>query len=345
MKILKFGGTSVGSASSIKNVKNIINGIEGKKLIVLSAMSGVTNHLVDITQYFKQGKKDEAFSVIEELKLKHLGLVDELIPTGNLSVKEQVIHQFEKLSNVIQEEFTESAEAKILTFGETVLTYIVSTFFEIGGVNNTLLDAKQFMHISNLENPDTDEVGRLLEQYLLSRPQNETYITQGFVRKDKHDQINTLKRGGSDFTATILGAAVQAEEIQIWTDINGIHNNDPRFVEDTYPLANLTFEEAAELAYFGAKILHPQTVSPVINKNIPIILKNTFTPESRGTVISSEVVRRGLKAISAKDGITAIKIKSNRMLMAHGFLKKIFDVFDRNETAIDMITTSEIAIS
>jgi len=345
MKILKFGGTSVGSASSIKNVKNIINGIEGKKLIVLSAMSGVTNHLVDITQYFKQGKKDEAFSVIEELKLKHLGLVDELIPTGNLSVKEQVIHQFEKLSNVIQEEFTESAEAKILTFGETVLTYIVSTFFEIGGVNNTLLDAKQFMHISNLENPDTDEVGRLLEQYLLSRPQNDTYITQGFVRKDKHDQINTLKRGGSDFTATILGAAVQAEEIQIWTDINGIHNNDPRFVEDTYPLANLTFEEAAELAYFGAKILHPQTVSPVINKNIPIILKNTFTPESRGTVISSEVVRRGLKAISAKDGITAIKIKSNRMLMAHGFLKKIFDVFDRNETAIDMITTSEIAIS
>jgi aspartate kinase len=210
---------------------------------------------------------------------------------------------------------------------------------------NTLLEAKKFMQVPNLENPDTEKVGRLLDQYLKSRPKAPVYITQGFVRTDKFNRINTLKRGGSDYTATILGAAVRAEEIQIWTDIDGFHNNDPRYVENTHPLSHLSFEEAAELAYFGAKILHPQTVSPVIDKNIPIYLKNTFTPEAQGTMISNQVKSRGLKAISAKDGITAIKIKSNRMLMAHGFLKRIFEVFDANETAIDMITTSEIAIS
>ena len=207
-----------------------------------------------------------------------------------------------------------------------------------------LLDAKEFMHVSNLENPDTSVVGDLLRNRM-SMEESEIYITQGFVRIDKNNNINTLKRGGSDFTATIVGAALDAEEIQIWTDIDGFHNNDPRYVEDTHPISHLTFEEAAELAYFGAKILHPQTVSPVIDKNIPIYLKNTFTPDSHGTRISSDHKNNGLKAISAKDGITAIKIRSNRMLMAHGFLKKIFEVFDKYETAIDMITTSEIAIS
>ena len=201
------------------------------------------------------------------------------------------------------------------------------------------------MAVSNLENPDTDKIGNLLKPFLKDTSDAAIYITQGFVRKDKFNKISTLKRGGSDYTATILGAAINAEEIQIWTDINGFHNNDPRYVENTHPIKNLSFEEAAELAYFGAKILHPQTVSPVIEKNIPIYLKNTFTPEEEGTRISSEVIEHGLKAISAKDGITAIKIKSNRMLMAHGFLRKIFEVFDLHETSIDMITTSEIAIS
>lgn len=345
MKVLKFGGTSVGSAASIRNVKNIISGIEGKKIVVLSAMSGVTNSLVQITECYKNGNTQEAASIIEILKQKHLELVGELIPNVNSGVQEQVVSNFETLENILNEEHSENADARILTFGETVLTYIVSRYFEFEELKNTLLDAKKFMQVSNLENPDTDKVGRLLEQYLKDKQKNDIYITQGFVRIDKFNRINTLKRGGSDYTATILGAAVQAEEIQIWTDIDGFHNNDPRYVENTHPLSHLTFEEAAELAYFGAKILHPQTVSPVIDKNIPIFLKNTFTPDAQGTKISNEVTRRGLKAISAKDEITAIKIKSNRMLMAHGFLKKIFEVFDAQETSIDMITTSEIAIS
>lgn len=345
MKVLKFGGTSVGSAISIRNVRRIIEGVEGEKIVVLSAMSGVTNSLVQITESYLNGNIQEASQIIDQLRQKHLDVIAELIPLENYAVKDYVIKSFEKLEEILHEDHSENAEARILTFGELILTYIVSQFFKFEGVPNTLLDAKKFMQVPNLENPDTGKVGRLLELHLKDKEKNNLYITQGFVRIDKFNRINTLKRGGSDFTSTILGAAVQAEEIQIWTDIDGLHNNDPRYVENTYPLSHLTFEEAAELAYFGAKILHPQTVSPVIDKNIPIYLKNTFIPEAQGTKISSHVIRRGLKAISAKDEITAIKIKSNRMLMAHGFLKKIFEVFDAQETSIDMITTSEIAIS
>lgn len=345
MKILKFGGTSVGTAASIRNVKNIISAEEGEKIIVLSAMSGVTNMLVQIIAELKSGRTHNAEVIVQQLKKKHLELVEELIPVENFQVKDQVMRHFENLSEIFHEDHSENAEARILTFGEVISTYIVSKYFENEGIANTFLDAKKFMQVSNIENPDTHKVGRLLDQYLKNKSRTGCYITQGFVRVDKFNRINTLKRGGSDYTATILGAAVEAREIQIWTDIDGFHNNDPRYVENTHPLTHLTFEEAAELAYFGAKILHPQTVSPVIGKNIPIYLKNTFTPEAPGTMISSTVTQRGLKAISAKDGITAIKIKSNRMLMAHGFLKKIFEVFDRLETSIDMITTSEIAIS
>lgn len=345
MKVLKFGGTSVGSATRIREVREIIKNEEGKKIVVLSAMAGVTNHLVQISEFFKESKLSEAVFLIDELKTKHLDLINELIPSENFEVKDQVLRLFENLLEILYEDYSEISEARILTFGESVLTLIVSHYLESQGLPNCLLDAKKFMQVPNLENPDTDKVGRLLDQYLKNKSETNIYITQGFVRTDKFNRINTLKRGGSDYTATILGAAVHASEVQIWTDIDGFHNNDPRYVENTHPLANLSFEEAAELAYFGAKILHPQTVSPVIEKHIPIYLKNTFKPEDPGTRISSTVTSKGLKAISAKDGITAIKIKSNRMLMAHGFLKKIFDVFDRHETAIDMITTSEIAIS
>ena len=233
----------------------------------------------------------------------------------------------------------------MVTTGETMLTYIFSTFLTNSGIQNNFLDAKEFMYVSNLENPDTNLVGKLFQKSIENLEASEIYITQGFVRLDAQNSISTLKRGGSDYSATILAAAVEAEEVQIWTDIDGFHNNDPRYVENTHAIAELSFEEASELAYFGAKILHPQTISPVIKKQIPLFLKNTFTPDLPGTRISAEIHSRGLKAISAKDGITAIKIKSNRMLMAHGFLKKIFEVFDKYETAIDMITTSEIAIS
>lgn len=347
MKVLKFGGTSVGSAASIRNVKKIITSQPGTKLLVVSAMSGVTNHLVELSQAVKSGDHHFIAEKIQELKEKHFGLIDELIetPDGNREVKAGVSHQLEILESSCDEKWDEYLDSRILTAGESLLSFIFSAYLKEQNVGNTLLDAKDFMHISNLENPDTGYVGELLNDVMKASEVNDIFITQGFVRLDVNKKVGTLKRGGSDYTATILGAAIRASEIQIWTDISGLHNNDPRFVENTHAVAQLSFEEAAELAYFGAKILHPQTISPVIGKNIPVYLKNTFTPEAQGTCISALAERKGLKAISAKDEITAIKIKSNRMLMAHGFLKKIFEVFDKYETAIDMITTSEIAIS
>lgn len=347
MKVLKFGGTSVGSATSIRNVKNIISTRPGSKLLVLSAMSGVTNQLVEISAAVKSGKVNVIFENIRKLRDKHYGLIDELIenPSVNKEVKSIISAQLEILQASCSEAWSEELDARILTTGESLLTFIFSSYLNEENINNTLLDARDFMHISNLENPDTGYVGELLNDNLKVSEESDIFITQGFVRLDKDQNISTLKRGGSDYTATILGAAIRAEEIQIWTDISGLHNNDPRYVENTHAVAQLSFEEAAELAYFGAKILHPQTISPIIGKNIPVYLKNTFTPDAEGTCISALAERKGLKAISAKDDITAIKIKSNRMLMAHGFLKKIFEVFDKYETAIDMITTSEIAIS
>ena len=345
MKVLKFGGTSVGSSESIRNVKNIIETQKGRKVVVVSAMSGVTNHLLEIAEAQKNEKPEQAESLMLELKLKHLQLIDELIESKE--TKKVTENLFLELFAQLQEslQIKPFSEAVIVTFGESFLSFIFSQFLEEQGVSNTLLDAKDFMHVSNVENPEIQTVQKLLQSTLQREVTSEVYVTQGFIRIDRNKNVSTLKRGGSDYTATIIGAAVNATEVQIWTDIDGFHNNDPRYVEDTSALTNLTFEEAAELAYFGAKILHPQTVSPVKERNIPIYLKNTFTPDAPGTCISNKYHTTGLKAISAKDGITAIKIKSNRMLMAHGFLKKIFDVFDKHETSIDMITTSEIAIS
>ena len=345
MKVLKFGGTSVGSAESIRNVRNIIAAQSGRKIVVVSAMSGVTNRLVEISEAVRTGNTNSIDQLMLELKLKHLQLIEELLESekNKRATENLFLELFCDLEEAIKEQpFNEAA---VITFGETFLSLIFSEYLEEKGTSNTLLDAKEFMHVSNVENPEIVTVSKLLKAVLQREVTSEVYVTQGFVRIDRNKNISTLKRGGSDYTATIIGAAVNASEVQIWTDIDGFHNNDPRFVENTSALTQLTFEEAAELAYFGAKILHPQTVSPVKERNIPIFLKNTFTPEAIGTCISDRYHSKGLKAISAKDGITAIKIKSNRMLMAHGFLKKIFDVFDKHETAIDMITTSEIAIS
>lgn len=345
MKVLKFGGTSVGSAQSIRNVRKIIASQRGRKIVVVSAMSGVTNELVSLYQLIIAGKEKEASEKVQGLHQKHLDLIEELFTS---EAARNTLQQFENLFSQFEETISNSgdlSEAMVITYGESFLSLIFSRYLESEGLFNTLLDAKDFMQVSTVENPEIETVQKLLLETLDREVSSEIYITQGFVRIDRNKNINTLNRGGSDYTATIIGAALKAQEVQIWTDIDGFHNNDPRFVEDTTALQNLTFDEAAELAYFGAKILHPQTVSPVKDRDIPIYLKNTFTPEAQGTKISSDVSETGLKAISAKDGITAIKIKSNRMLMAHGFLKKIFEVFDKHETAIDMITTSEIAIS
>ena len=347
MKILKFGGTSVGSVENLHKIKNILTSDEDEKIVVCSAMSGVTDHLVRLVESVKLKDTEAITRSLHRLESKHSDVIDELIQNQEVKdqLKEGLSSMITELFEIANQDYSEIVNSQIITYGETILTFIFSGFLNEIGVSNVLLDAKQFMHVGAVENPDIAVVGKKINKVLADNLKSTIYITQGFVCINEEGDLSHLKRGGSDYTATIIGAAINASEVQIWTDIDGLHNNDPRYVDETHPISHLTYNEAAELAYFGAKILHPQTVSPVVNKDIPVLLKNTFDPEAPGTIISNKTYRKGLKAISAKDGITAIKIKSNRMLMAHGYLRRIFEVFDNYKTSIDMITTSEIAIS
>lgn len=346
MKVLKFGGTSVGSVENMCNVKNIIN--DGtKKIVVLSAMSGTTNKLVAIAQDINDGNPNEAQDKISKLHKAYFITIDNLLYNSMLNerVKNYVSNIFIFLSECAYKDYSETLENQIVAQGELLSTFMFNSYLNQEGINSSLLPALNFMRIDANNEPDVYYIKENLSVVLSENEGADIYITQGFICLDDSDEISNLQRGGSDFTSTIIGAAILAEEVQIWTDINGMHNNDPRYVENTNPISNLSFDEAAELAYFGAKILHPQTVSPVRADNIPVRLKNTMDPIAYGTLISSKTFEGGIKAIAAKDGITAIKIKSARMLQAHGFLKKVFEIFEIFETSIDMITTSEVAVS
>lgn len=346
MKVLKFGGTSVGSIENIKRVKEII--LDGNlKIVVLSAMSGTTNNLVEISDFIKNKNIKKAQQSVEKLKDKYFKVVEGLLSNSDLkaTTHKYVQNVLDFLSTCIQEKYSELLYNKIVAQGELLSTYIVTNFLKQEGVNVRLLPALDFMRIDKFKDPDRFYIKQNLQRIIKETEPAEIYITQGFICLNGDGEIANLQRGGSDYTATIIGAVVNAEEVEIWTDIDGMHNNDPRFVANTHSISNLSFDEAAELAYFGAKILHPLTITPARESNIPVRLKNTMAPEAYGTLISSGYKGDGVKAIAAKDGITAIKIKSARMLLAHGFLKKIFEIFEKYETSIDMITTSEIAVS
>lgn len=346
MKVLKFGGTSVGSIKNIQNVKNIITDGQ-KKIVVLSAMSGTTNSLVSIANNIAEHLLNEASKTINELHDKYIVVVDSLLQneTINTDAKNYIAGVFNFLLECTNKKYSKSLENQIVAQGELLSTYMFNGYLQQEGVNAVLLPALDFMRIDKAKEPNMAYIKSNLNSVLKSTKDADIYITQGFICLDDNNAISNLQRGGSDYTATIIGAAILAEEVQIWTDIDGMHNNDPRYVEHTRPISNLSFDEAAELAYFGAKILHPQTVTPVRADHIPVRLKNTMDPEAYGTLISNETPENGIKALAAKDGITAIKIKSGRMLQAHGFLKKVFEIFEIYETAIDMITTSEVAVS
>ncbi len=346
MKVLKFGGTSVGSIKNIKSVKEIINDGD-KKIVVLSAMSGTTNALVEISDQIKKGTIDDALNSIDVLSEKYITVIDDLFE--NSSLKQEVSNYidsiFESLRKLTSEKHSILLYNRIVAQGELMSTFMFTKYLNQEGVNARLLPALDFMRIDKANEPDDFYIKQNLQRIIDEALPAEIYITQGFICLDAYGNVANLQRGGSDYTATIIGAVVEADEVQIWTDIDGMHNNDPRFVENTHAISNLSFDEAAELAYFGAKILHPQTVMPAREANIPVRLKNTEDPASYGTLISQETEGDGIKAIAAKDNITAIKIKSARMLLAHGFLKKVFEIFEKYETSIDMITTSEIAVS
>lgn len=346
MKVLKFGGTSVGSAQRMKEVAKLICDGE-QKIVVLSAMSGTTNSLVEISDYLYKKNTDGANEVINSLEKKYYDVVDDLYAKAEYKKKgnEVVKSHFDYIRSFTKDIFTLFEEKAILAQGELISTALVTDYLQEIGINAILLPALDFMRIDKNNEPDATYIKQNLAFTLEKSGYADIYITQGFICRNSYGEIDNLQRGGSDYTASLVGAAIQAEEIQIWTDIDGMHNNDPRVVENTKPVSTLHFEEAAELAYFGAKILHPTCVLPAKLGNIPVRLLNTMDPKAAGTLISNKQIKGEIKAIAAKDGITAIKIKSGRMLLTYGFLRKVFEIFESYETPIDMITTSEVGVS
>jgi aspartate kinase len=346
MKVLKFGGTSVGSAERMKKLLDIIDPAE-RQIVVLSAVSGTTNSLVEIGQAYLSGDKKKASELIKILKDKYEDLIKALYakPQYLEQGKEVIDYHFGLLSQLANDHFTGIEDKVVLAQGELLSTTLYHVYLKEIGVTSVLLPALDFMRIDEDNEPMVDYITDHLTPLLEAHPGNKLFITQGYICRNSFGEIDNLRRGGSDYTASLIGAGIRSEEVQIWTDIDGMHNNDPRIVKGTTPIAQLSFDEAAELAYFGAKILHPQSVFPAQKYRIPVRLLNTMDPKAPGTLITNTSEKDRIKSIAAKDGITAIKIQSSRMLLAYGFLRRVFEVFERYKTSIDMITTSEVAVS
>ena len=347
MEVMKFGGTSVGSPERMKGVAKIITKSGEPTFVVLSAMSGTTNSLVEISDYLYKKNPEGAQEVINNLEKKYMAHVEELYSTDAMKSKTRdfLKKEFEYLRSFTKDTFTSFEEKIVVAQGEVMSTNMVTNYLNEQGIKTVLLDALSFMRTDKNAEPDMPYIKEHLAKVMKANPGYQIYITQGFVCRNAYDEVDNLQRGGSDYTASLIGAALLANEILIWTDIDGMHNNDPRFVEKTDAVHQLNFEEAAELAYFGAKILHPTCVQPAKFAGIPVRIKNTMEPDAEGTVINNELVKGKIKAVAAKDNITAIKIKSSRMLLATGFLRKVFEIFETNNTPIDMITTSEVGVS
>ena len=346
MKVMKFGGTSVGSAQRMKGVATLINDGEDK-IVVLSAMSGTTNSLVEICGYLANNNPEGANEVIGKLESLYKKHINELYDTEEYKQQTTTLVKdvFNYLRSFTKQLFTSVEERIILAQGEIISTNMVTNYLKEQGISAHLIAALDYMRTDKNGEPDAAYIKEKLTDVLAHSPKAQIYITQGFICRNINGEIDNLQRGGSDYTASLIGAAVGASEIQIWTDIDGMHNNDPRIVEGTTAVRHLHFEEAAELGYFGAKILHPTCVQPAKFANIPVKLLNTMEPQAPGTTINNEADPGNIKAVAAKENITAIKIKSSRMLLAHGFLRKVFEIFESYQTPIDMICTSEVGVS
>lgn len=349
MKVLKFGGTSVGSPERMKTLFSIIESQPSEKhIVVLSAVSGTTNSLEQIAKNFLKGNKEEALQLIQSLFVKYSVFVSELFTTAaGLKIGEDLIqHHFELVKGLAHDLFTQVEERIVLAQGELLSTALFHYYLEEQGISSVLLPALDFMRMDADQEPDYDYMTLKLEGIMKDHASNKLFITQGYICRNNFGEVDNLRRGGSDYTASLIGAVLRADEIQIWTDIDGFHNNDPRCVSNTKAIEQLSFDEAAELAYFGAKILHPQSVFPAKKFNVPVRLLDTLDVEAKGTLISENTHSDGkIVAIAAKDGITAIRIHSSRMLLAYGFLRRVFEIFERYKVPIDMITTSEVAVS
>ncbi len=347
MKVLKFGGTSVGSAQRMKDVSQLITSDNEPKFVVLSAMSGTTNTLVEIADYLYKKNPEGANTVINQLEQRYMQHLGELFSTDEWHEKTEAFlkEEFNYLRSFTKTLFTNFEEKVVLAQGEIMSTNMMVNYLQEQGVKAVLLPALEMIRTDKNAEPDAAYIRERTCSQLEANPGYDVYITQGFICRNAYGEIDNLLRGGSDYTACLIGAAINAEEIQIWTDIDGMHNNDPRIVEGTEPVRQLYFEEAAELAYFGAKILHPTCIQPAKFAGVPVRLLNTMDPTAPGTIINNQMHRGTIKAVAAKDNIICIGIQSSRMLLAHGFLRKVFEIFEDNKTSIDMICTSEVGVS
>ena len=347
MNVMKFGGTSVGSPQHMKEVTQLVTKSGNPVFVVLSAMSGTTNSLVEISDYLYKKNSDGANEVINRLEQIYLRHVEELYSTDEYKMitSDFLREEFQYLRSFTKDLFTSFEEKSIIAQGEMMSTNMVVNYMKEQGIDAVLLSALDFMRTDKNAEPDSTYIKEKLTAILEKEGNHQVYITQGFICRNAYGEIDNLQRGGSDYTASLIGAAIGADEIQIWTDIDGMPNNDPRFVDKTSPIHQLHFEEAAELAYFGAKILHPTCIQPAKYAGIPVRLLNTMDPEAEGTTISNATEYGKIKAVAAKDNIIAIKIKSSRMLLATGFLRKVFEIFESYQTPIDMVCTSEVAVS
>lgn len=347
MKIMKFGGTSVGTPQRMKDVAKLITSDGQPTFVVLSAMSGTTNQLLEISDYLYKKNPEGASNIISQLERKYMAHVDELYATEEYREKTRKFLQdeFKYLRSFTKIMFTSFEEKVIVAQGEILSTNMVTNYLQECGIKAVLLSALEMVRTDKNSEPDFNYTREKTLEQLKANEGNQVYLTQGFICRNAYGEIDNLLRGGSDYTACLIGAAIHADEIQIWTDIDGMHNNDPRVVEHTEPVRQLFFEEAAELAYFGAKILHPTCIQPAKFAGVPVRLLNTMDPEAPGTIINNEMQHGKIKAVAAKDNITCIQIQSSRMLLAHGFLRKVFDIFETYKTSIDMVCTSEVGVS
>ncbi len=347
MKVMKFGGTSVGSPDRMKEVTKLVTKSGEPVFVVLSAMSGTTNSLVEISDYLYKKNPEGANEVINTLERKYMKHIEELYSTEEMKTvtRDFIVTEMNYLRSFTKELFTSFEEKNIVAQGEMMSTNMVVNYMKEQGIKAVLLNALDFMRTDKNSEPDPAYIREKLSAIMEKNEGQQVYITQGFICRNAYGEVDNLQRGGSDYTASLIGAALNAEEIQIWTDIDGMHNNDPRVVDKTAPVHQLHFEEAAELAYFGAKILHPTCVQPAKYAGIPVRLLNTMDPDAEGTTISNHTEYGKIKAVAAKDNIIAIKIKSSRMLLATGFLRKVFEIFESYQTPIDMVCTSEVGVS
>ena len=347
MKIMKFGGTSVGKPQRMHEVATLITKDIEPKIVVLSALSGTTNALVEIGNCLAAADRIIAKGNIDKLESHYRNFVSELLTNEDYRAKANAIlnEHFEFLNIITKISFSDALSKDILAQGELMSTRLFCIYLQQQGISHEYLPALDFMCIDADEEPALPVISEKLKAILANHPATPIYITQGYICRNAKGEVDNLKRGGSDYTASLVAAAINATVCEIWTDIDGMHNNDPRIVDKTKAIEQLSFEEAAELAYFGAKILHPTCIWPAQQENVPVKLLNTMQPEAAGTVITKEAGSVGVKAVAAKDGITVIKIKSSRMLLAYGFLRKIFEIFEKYKTSIDMVTTSEVAVS